>query len=107
MPRIKIKTSGICKTPKALNTVFQGVVRINNKVNDTEVLTRNNRKSTVLTPVLVMTSPSGKCRSGGPGVMNKAGKMINPVKNGSANHTLLMRKLAGMADAHAKIKTNK
>jgi hypothetical protein len=51
MPRINIKTSGTRKILKALNTVFQGVVRINNKVRDTEVLTLSRRNRTVITPV--------------------------------------------------------
>ena len=46
----------------ALNTVFHGVVRISNKVNETEVLTRRRRKRTVVTPVRsAMTHGSAIC----------------------------------------------
>jgi hypothetical protein len=92
---------------KALNTVLQGVVRINNKVNDTEVLTRKRRNRTVFTPVLVITRPSGRWKRAGPGVMNIAGKIIMPVKNGRASQTRLIRMLAGMAENHARMNIRK
>ena len=91
----------------ALNTVFHGVVRISSKVNETDVLTRRRRKRTVMTPVRVMTRPNGKCISAGPGVMNKAGRTIRPVKNGSVSQTRLIRKSAGMAESHARKKTRR
>ena len=76
---------------RALNTVFHGVVRISNRVRETEVLTLRSRKRTVFTPVRVITKPSGKCNSAGPGVMNSAGRTIKPVKNGNANQTRLIK----------------
>src|SRR5512136_11036 len=107
IPRIKTNTSGTCNTPSALSTLFQGVVNTRSTVNETDVLTRNKRNSAVIAPVCVMTNPSGKCASGGPGVIKNAGMATIPVKNGMNSHTRLTKKPMGTDESHASIRVTK
>jgi hypothetical protein len=88
-------TAGRCKTPSALRTLFQGVVRMSRTPNETEVPTRSSRNKAVVRPVWVMTSPSGRCANTGPGVMNSAGKAMMPVKKGMNNQTRLTKNPSG------------
>src|SRR5450759_655031 len=103
MLNMTTKASGTRSAPSALSTLFHGVVRISSTAAETDVPTRSNKNRAEVRPVRVMTNPSGRWASAGPGMTKRAGRAIIAVKNGSNSQTRLTKKDMGTAERQARI----